>query len=105
MPRNATNTYWIVSAIIDPAYGWKKEPLMKKFQSYHIDLRPFFYPLSSMPAWKPYMRGKNMKRQNPVSYRISPYGICLPSAATITKAEVDYVCDCLKKTLRTKPTL
>ena len=104
-PRNATNTYWIVSAIIDSAYGWKKEQLMKKFRSCHIDLRPFFYPLSSMPAWKPYVRSKNMRQQNPVAYRISPYGICLPSATGITKAEVDYVCDCLKKTLRVKPTL
>jgi len=44
--QGVKNTYWIVTAIISPKYGLKKEELMEKAKKYSIDLRPFFYPIS-----------------------------------------------------------
>jgi len=98
-PNRDGNTFWIVTAIVSPEYGLKKEEIMKKMKRYNIDVRPFFYPISSMPAYAQYCRGKDIKKINPVSYEISPYGICLPSAMSITEAEVRYVCKSLKKIL------
>jgi len=86
------NTFWVVSAII-------KEKIMPEFKKYNIDTRPFFYPISSMPAYSEYSHGKNMKEINPVSYDISPYGISFPSSFSLTEDDVDYVCNCLKKIL------
>jgi len=100
--RNTRSTFWIAVAIISKKYCLKKEELISKLKTYNIDGRPFFYPMSSMPAYAQYCRGKNMKKTNPVSYGISPYGVCLPSAANITESDVDYVCDCLKKILLKK---
>lgn len=100
--ENTRNTFWITSAIIDKQYHLKKEEIVSKLKTYNIDGRPFFYPLSSMPAYAQYRRGKDMKKLNPVAYEISPYGICLPSAANITESDIDYVCDCLKKILLKK---
>ena len=100
--KNTKSTFWIAAAIIDKKYGLKKEELVNKLKPYGIDGRPFFYPISSMPAYARYRRGKDMKKINPVSYEISPYGICLPSAANITESDVEYVCDCLKKILLRK---
>ena len=93
------NTYWIVSAIIGKEYGMEKEAIMKSMKQQGIDVRPFFYPLSSMPAYEKYCQGK-MDEKNPVSYEISPYGICLPSAMTITKEDVNRVCETLLRILK-----
>lgn len=99
---NTRSTFWIATAIVDRKYGLKKEAIISKLKQYGIDGRPFFYPISSMPAYAQYCRGKDMKKINPVSYQISPYGLCLPSAANITESDVDYVCHCLKKILLRK---
>lgn len=93
------NTFWIVTAILSPKYGLKKEKIMEEFKKYNIDLRPFFYPMSSMPPYSEYCRDKNMEKINPISYEFSPYGICLPSAMSLTESDVDYVCNCLKRIL------
>jgi len=100
--RNTRSTFWIAVAIISKKYGLRKEEIVSRLKTYNIDGRPFFYPMSSMPAYAQYCRGKDMKKINPVSYEISPYGVCLPSAANITESDVDYVCDCLKKILLKK---
>jgi perosamine synthetase len=97
--KNAKSTFWVATAIISKDYHLKKEEIISKLNRYDIDGRPFFYPVSSMPAYFEYCRGQDMKKINPVSYEISPYGICLPSASNITESDVDYVCECLKKIL------
>ena len=96
------STYWVVTAIVDPSYGLKKEDMMRELTQYGIDTRPFFYPISSMPAYAQYADGKNYDRLNSVAYRISPYGISFPSAASLTQADVDYVCEAFRKILKNK---
>lgn len=92
-PEGTKSTFWIVNAMLSGKLKVKKETLREEFSKYDIDTRPFFYPASSMPAYSRYCKGKNYKKQNPISYRISPYGISLPSAFNLTKSDVDYVCD------------
>ncbi len=87
------STFWIVTAIVDRRYGLKKEALVRKLVERRVAGRPFFYPLSAMPTFAPYCRGRRMDRVNPVTYAIAPYGICLPSAFRLTEDDVDYVCD------------
>lgn len=87
------STFWLVTAILDRRYGLRKEAVVKQFFERNIAGRPFFYPVSSMPPFARYCRGADMKRVNPVAYGLAPYGICLPSAAALTEADVDYVCE------------
>lgn len=89
------STFWIVAAIIGKKYGIHKEKLMQKLEQYNIAARPFFYPLSSMPPFLRYCRGRDMRKVNPVSYDLSPYGICLPSAFSLSEKDVGYVCNVL----------
>ena len=96
---NVRNVFWIATAILDKKFRIRKEQLMKELVQFNIAGRPFFYPMSSMPAFKQYCKGRNMARVNPVAYAISPYGICLPSAFSVTEDEVDYVCAVLLKIL------
>ena len=45
-----------------------------------------------MPAFKNISK-KNYKEKNKNSYTISEYGISLPSAANLTKIDIDYICN------------
>jgi perosamine synthetase len=99
---NVFNTYWVVTAIVNPKYNKTKEDILRLFTEYNIDSRPFFYPISSMPAYSSYTEGKDMMKINPVSYRISPYGISFPSFGKMTRDHVSYVCESFKNILQSK---
>ena len=90
------NTYWMVTVIIDKKYGLKKESVIKKLKEKNIDSRPFFYPLSSLPAYRDTIQARKAQNHNIISYEISPFGINLPSALNLTEEEVDFVCDVLQ---------
>lgn len=93
------NTYWMVCAILDPKFGISKERLMELMSEKNIDCRPFFHPLSSLPAYQDLEQAKQAGQRNKVSYQISPYGINLPSGMSMTEEKVKYVCDALKSIL------
>ncbi|MBI4354240.1 MAG: DegT/DnrJ/EryC1/StrS family aminotransferase [Candidatus Omnitrophica bacterium] len=94
------STFWITAVMVSRAYGLRKEAIVRALEQRGIGGRPFFYPLSSMPPFKPFCRGRDMRTVNPVSYALSPYGVCLPSAATLGESEVAMVCDALVEILR-----
>lgn len=96
---NTLNTYWMVTAIVGANYAIRKEPLMRQMAESNIDSRPFFYPLSCLPAYKDAEESDKARQRNKISYEISPNGINLPSALCLTEAEVDYVCDTLEAIL------
>jgi perosamine synthetase len=93
------NTYWMVTAIIDKKLGLNKERLMQLMSKKNIDCRPFFHPLSSIPAYEHLQQAKQAKQRNNTSYEISPFGINLPSALNLTTQDVKFVCDSLKSVL------
>jgi perosamine synthetase len=87
------STFWIVNAILGSTYTVTKEDIITEFKNHKIDSRPFFYPISSMPPYLPYVKGKDMMKINPVSYTISPKGFSFPASFALTETDVDYVCD------------
>lgn len=93
------NTYWMVTVIVDQRYGLQKEQLLEQMSQEYIDCRPFFHPLSSLPAYQNLNEAHRARRRNTVSYRLSPYGINLPSGLNMTQEKVGYVCNVLKKLL------
>lgn len=92
-------TYWISTVIIDERYGLNKEMLVKKFENYNIDMRPLFYPVSSMPPFREYIEKSGADYTSPVSYQLSEYGICLPNGNGLSSSDVSYVCEALKEIL------
>jgi len=95
-PIGTKNTYWMVTVILDHKFGIKKERLIELMSTRNIDCRPFFHPLSSLPAYGHLNQAKEARKRNQVGYQISPYGINLPSSLSITKEEIVYVCEVLK---------
>lgn len=93
------STYWMVNATLTGKYKIEKERIIEEFKKYDIDTRPFFYPVSSQPAYKQYCKGKNYQKQNVISYTLSPYTISLPYSLEVTKSDVNYICDIFIKIL------
>ena len=94
------NTYWMVTVVLDEKFGLKKDTLMSLMSEKGIDCRPFFHPLSSIPAYQNLEQAKQARQRNKNAYKISPYGLNLPSGMNMTKEKVKYVCSVIKKELR-----
>ncbi len=93
---NTKNTYWLVTVVLDEKFGFKKEEIIDLMSEKGIDCRPFFYPLSSMPAYQNVEQAKQAQQRNKNAYKISPYGVNLPSGMNMTEEKVKYVCGVLK---------
>ena len=96
------NSYWMVTAVFDECLGLKKEAIIAHLAEHQIDSRPFFHPLSSIPAYRETAQAQVARSRNVVSYRISPFAVNLPSALNLTPQSVRRVTDVLKNLLRTK---
>lgn len=100
--ENVFNTYWMVTIILDSSLGLKKEEFGKMLGEKKIDTRPFFYPLSQLPAYSHLDSAKGAEQRNPVAYELSPYGINLPSALSLTKEQVQFVCETVRAIVQSK---
>jgi len=98
-PEGMVNSYWMTTMLLSPEIGMTKEYVIEQLDAAEIDSRPFFYPLSSMPAFEGLPGIRHAGTMNPVAYRLSPYGVNLPSALRLTADDVDYVCATLRKLL------
>ncbi len=86
-----TNTYWMVTAVVDPQRGLDKTTFMAKLAEHDIDSRPFFHPLSSIPAYAGTPEAVAAAARNSVGYSIAPWGVNLPSGLNLDEATVDRV--------------
>ena len=90
-PAGSKNTYWMVTAVLDPKFDWPKEKMMEALDKEGIDSRPMFYPLSSLPAYVGQAEAVLAAQRNEVSYRLSPWGINLPSALCLDRLQIERV--------------
>ena len=97
---DAMSSYWMVTVVLDEKMGIGKERLVQAMDEKNIDCRPFFYPLSSLPAYATLRQAGQARQRNPISYQISPYAINLPSGFNMTSEKVRYVCESLKEIVR-----
>lgn len=93
------NSYWMVTAIVDEKLGIEKNRIIELMSERNIDCRPFFNPLSFLPAYASLEQAKIAKKHNRYSYNISQYGLNLPSALNLSADAVKDVCDALKEIL------
>jgi perosamine synthetase len=94
-PAGSLNAYWMVTIVLDPKLGLNKTQLMERLSLRGIDTRPFFHPLSSIPAYEDLEQAHVARQRNKVVYGISPYAINLPSALKLSKEEIKSVCSAI----------
>ncbi len=86
----ATNVYWMYSVIVEDEFGMERDELRPKLHEAGIDTRPFFYPVHTLPMY-------NTSQSLPVAEDLGRRGINLPSGATLTLEQIDYICDTIRR--------
>lgn len=85
-PPEGRNGAWCTALIIGSSHGIDKEQMIDSLEQMGFEGRPFFYPLSIMPA---YGGDSPKKRENaPIAYNFSQRGICLPAAFRTTDEQL-----------------
>jgi len=96
-PEGVFNSVWITALVFGKSHKMDKSNAMVSFEKIGLPSRPFFYPLSSLPAYpglEPVYRPRN-----PRSYDISARGINLPGALNLTDDQIGAICDGIRKIL------
>jgi perosamine synthetase len=95
-PPGFVNSYWMTTVVLDPSFRLTTADIRSRFDEYGIDVRPFFHPMSSLPAFAGYLNVQEAQKSNKAAYSISPRAFNLPSALQLGEAQVDRVCSLLK---------
>ena len=96
-PKHIVNGVWSTTIVFGKSHKMTKKKAIVELAKLGVPARPFFYPLSSLPAF-PGMKKKYQKR-NPNAYDISTRGINLSCAMNLTKQEIDFICNGIRKIL------
>jgi perosamine synthetase len=91
-PKGIKNSYWMVTIVLDESYRLDKQTLMHRLRERGIDSRPFFFPLSNIPAYRHTEQARAGRERNRVAYAVSRAAINLPSALSLEQDDVRTIC-------------
>jgi perosamine synthetase len=103
-PVGTKNSYWMVTAVWDRCLGRSKNDIVLAMKDRGVDVRPFFHPLSSLPAYRNITR-HDYAVANPVSYDLASRAINLPSGFNLREEDVARVHSTLEELLGKPSTL
>ena len=95
-PEHVTNGVWATALVFGKSHGMTRDKALEEMPKLGLPVRPFFYPLSSLPAFN---REDEGRRNNPVAYEVSEHGINLPCSLNLTDADLDFYSEGLHKLL------
>lgn len=94
-----TNSYWMSTIVLDESLGLSKVEFGRRLASRGVDTRPFFHPLSSIPAYEDCKEAEKARLRNVASYRLSPSGVNLPCGLSLTHSQASFVSDQVRAVL------
>lgn len=96
-PEGTFNGVWCTALVFGKSYGITKDYIMQELEKKGFPSRPFFYPLSLLPAFG----GDTVKgiQNSPIAYDISERGINLPCALTTTEDQIAQMSNAIKDIL------
>ncbi len=84
----AMNVYWMYGILVDEkAYGMNRDQLRRALAERGIETRTFFIPMHCQPVYFDQFRGQRF----PVAEDLCRRGFYLPSASSLTRAEIERV--------------
>jgi perosamine synthetase len=89
----ARNVYWMYGVVVEDAFGISRDVLRIRLARRGIETRTFFIPIHLQPVYYEHFKGQRY----PVAEDLCRRGLYLPSGATLTDAEIDYVCDAVRE--------
>jgi perosamine synthetase len=93
----ARNVYWMSSVVLEERVPVTRDDFMARLADAGIETRPFFYPMHTLPMYRHLAQGQCF----PVAERLAARGFNLPSSASLSEEDVDYICDQLIRILET----
>ncbi|MBX3733567.1 MAG: DegT/DnrJ/EryC1/StrS family aminotransferase [Verrucomicrobiae bacterium] len=91
-PAYCRNSYWMVTAVWEREGRPGQREVQDALERRGIDSRPFFHPLSSLPAYRDHPQAVLARSRNRVAHDLDGRALNLPSALNLTEAQVDRVC-------------
>lgn len=88
-PDHVYNSVWSTVILANSGTGLDRDKIMTGFEKLGLPSRPFFYPLSSLPAFKDQL--KYNQASQPISTKLSISGVCLPSALNLGEDQIERV--------------
>ncbi|MGH7319493.1 MAG: DegT/DnrJ/EryC1/StrS family aminotransferase [Candidatus Rokuibacteriota bacterium] len=89
----ARNVYWMYGVLVEEEFGISRDVLRARLARRGIETRTFFIPMHLQPIYYELFQGQRY----PVAEELCQRGLYLPSGATLTEAEVSYVCDMVRE--------
>ena len=89
----AKNVYWMSSIILGKEWPNSRDETMKALSENGIETRPFFYPMHSLPIYQKMV----VHQKFPVADKLSSRGINIPSSASLSTSDIDYICNQIAK--------
>ncbi len=97
-PEGGMNGAWMTALVFGRSHRLTKQAVCERLRRRGLPARPFFYPLSSLPAYREY--NGVYENRNPQAYDISERAIILPSALIMTDEEMETYCAEIKSIVR-----
>jgi len=95
-PLGTVNSYWMITMLLDNSLEIQASGLRRCLHEQGIDTRPFFHPLSSLPAFAQSPQAEESRERNFVAYDLASRGLNLPSALVLEEHDVARVADAVK---------
>ncbi|WP_343425491.1 DegT/DnrJ/EryC1/StrS family aminotransferase [Candidatus Amarolinea dominans] len=94
----AMNVYWMYGILVDEkVYGLNRDQLRKALADRGIETRTFFIPMHCQPVYFDQYRGQRF----PVAEDLCRRGFYLPSASSLTRAEIERVVKTIREVRET----
>jgi perosamine synthetase len=90
-PNGVTNSAWSTVLLADVELNLTASTIMAGLDKRNLPIRPFFYPLTFLPAFKSFVKNVNYSRVNTNSYSLNTRGVCLPSALNMSLEKIHKV--------------
>ncbi len=97
-PENVFNGVWCTAMVFGKSHNVKKEYIMEALGKMGLPSRPFFYPLTLLPAFGGDTEAG--RRNSPVAYDVSERGINLPCAFSVTLDQIELMSNAIKEILQ-----
>lgn len=100
-PSNVVNSAWITGMVLGKSWGLNKKQLLAKLEERNVPARPFFYQLSTQPAYfyDCLSNAMNARTDNKIAKDVSSRGINLPGSLTMTDEDLKFVVENVKEVL------
>lgn len=95
------NGAWATTVVFAPETGLTTDVAINALAAVGIPLRPFFYPLSSLPAYAANTTGGRLR--HPVAYDLGARGVHLPCALNLTDGQIRHISAALHQVIKAAP--